>query len=194
MRTANLIANGGAESDPGGTGQPSPVTGWTALEGGAAVVAYGTPGYPTTSGPGPADRGRNFLTGGTSARTRLTQLVTLPGTARIDAGAARFDFVGWLGGYAEQDDGARLSLEFLSAASTPLGVCVLGPVTASDRGATTGLLRRAWSGVVPPGSRTARVLLLLTRDGGTANDGYADSISLVLSTPTAFLGVTAGGS
>jgi hypothetical protein len=30
-------------------------------------------------------------------------------------------------------DGARLSLEFLSAAGLPLGVCVLGPVTAAER-------------------------------------------------------------
>ncbi|WP_211277983.1 hypothetical protein [Couchioplanes caeruleus] len=185
MQTTNLIANGGAESDPGGTGQPSAVTGWTVLEGAAAVVAYGTPGYPAPGGPGPADRGRNFLSGGTSARTRLTQLVTLPGTAQIDAGTTRFDFAGWLGGYAEQDDGVRLSLEFLSAAGTPLGLCVLGPVTATDRGRATGLLRRAGAGTVPPSSRTARVLLLFTRDGGTFNDGYADSLSLSL---------TAGGS
>ncbi|MFI5491316.1 hypothetical protein [Actinoplanes sp. NPDC051859] len=179
-RTPNLIANGGAESDPGGTGQPSAVTGWTTSEGTAAVVAYGTPGYPTAGGPGPQDRGRNFLTGGNSALTRLTQVVTLPDPAQIDAGTTRFDFTGWLGGYAGQDDGARLSLEFLSATGAPLALSVLGPVTATQRGSVTGLLARSGSGTVPPGSRLARVVLLMTRDGGTANDGYADDISLVL--------------
>ncbi|MET7419691.1 hypothetical protein [Dactylosporangium sp. NPDC005555] len=179
MQTPNLIANGGFETG---------LTGWSTIEGAAAVIAYGTAGYPTQTGPGPADRGANFAGGGNVARTRLRQQATLPWTAQIDAGSATFDFTGWLGGYADQDDGARLSVEFLSATGLPLGVCVLGPVTAADRGSTTGLLRRAQSGVVPPGSRTARTVLLFTRDGGTSNDGYADSVSLVLTTqPTNLL-------
>jgi hypothetical protein len=184
VQTPNLIANGGFESDAGGAGQPSAVTGWSTLEGAAAVIAYGTAGFPTATGPGPADRGRNFAGGGTAARTRLRQQVSMPWAGQIDAGVVRFDLAGWLGGYADQDDGARLSCEFLDAAGVPLGVCVLGPVTAAERGQVTGLLRRGQTGVVPPGSRTARTVLLFTRDGGTSNDGYADSLSLVLTAPT----------
>lgn len=194
MQTANLIVNPGADAGPGGTGQPTPtVPGWSTVEGAPAVIAYGASGYPTASSPGPADRGANLLGGGDSPRTRLSQQLTLPLTAQVDAGAVAFDFGGWLGGYAGQDDGVRLSVEFLDAAGRPLGVVVLGPVTATERGGTTGLLRRGLRGTVPPGSRTARVLLLFTRDGGTSNDGYADSLWLTLSTAGANLIVNPGG-
>ncbi|GAA2403524.1 hypothetical protein Cme02nite_74700 [Catellatospora methionotrophica] len=194
MQTANLIVNPGGDAAVGGTGQPTPVVpGWTTIEGAAAVVTYGSSGYPASSSPGPADRGANFLGGGDAPRTRLTQQITLPMTAQIDAGTALFDTGGWLGGYAAQDDGARLSVEFLDAAARPLGVVVLGPVTAAERGNATGLLRRAQTGTVPPGSRTARVLLLFTRDGGTSNDGYADSLWLTLSTPAVNLLANPGG-
>ncbi|MGY0235651.1 hypothetical protein [Longispora urticae] len=179
---SNLIVNGSGEASAGGTGTPSPqIPGWTTVEGAAAVVRYGASGYPTTSDPGPSDRGTNFLTGGNSVRTRLAQLITLPGTADIDAGRSRFTFGGWLGGYATQNDGVRLSVEFLPADGPPLGVVVLGPVTAAERSSRSGLLQRTAQGTVPPGSRTARVLLLFTRDGsGTANDGYADALHLTI--------------
>lgn len=172
--TSNLIINADAESG---------LTSWTTLEGQAAVIAYGTSGYPTPTGPGPSTRGTNFFGGGDVARTRLQQTITLPLVSDVDAGRARFSFSGYLGGYATQDDGVRLSVEFLDTQQLPLGVVVLGPVTASERGNTTGLYLRTSAGVVPPGSRTARVLLLFTRTGGTSNDGYADALSLTISVP-----------
>lgn len=181
--TPNLIVNPNAEASSGGTGEPSPqIPGWTTLEGAAAVVRYGTSGYPTSNGPGPGDRGTNFFSGGNSPRTRLVQQIVLPEVASIDAGRATFAFAGWLGGYSTQDDGIRLSCEFLPSAGAPLGLTVLGPVTARERRSRTGLWQRQSSGTVPPGSRRARVLLLFTRAGGTANDGYADSLSLTLTT------------
>lgn len=170
--SANLIVNPAAESG---------VTGWQSLEGAATVIPYGASGYPTPTGPGPQDRGSYFFTGGDEPRSRLAQTIVLPHQAEIDQGHARFAFEGWLGGYSTQDDGARLSLEFLSSAGQPLGVVVLGPVTASERGGVTGLWRRSAGGVIPPGSRSARALLLFTRAGGTANDGYADGLSLTVS-------------
>lgn len=181
--TTNLIVNGDAEASPGGEGTPSPtIPGWTTLEGAAAVIRYGVSGYPTSRSPGPSNRKTNFLSGGNSPRTRLRQEITLPETSAIDAGAATFNLAGWLGGYALQDDGVRLSCEFLGASGPPLGLVVLGPVSAGERNRKTGLWERKATGVVPPGSRRARVLLLFTRDGGTSNDGYADSLSLTLTT------------
>lgn len=181
--TPNLLANPNAEAIPGGAGEPTPkIPGWTTVEGAPAVVRYGTSGYPSSKTPGPADRGSNFLSGGNSARTRLVQEVTLPEVASIDAGRATFTFTGWLGGYSTQEDGIRLSCEFLPASGPPLGLTVLGPVTAKERRGKTGLWRRQSTGTVPPGSRQARVLLSFTRDGGTSNDGYADSLSLTLTT------------
>jgi len=182
-QSANLIVNADAEASPGGDGIPTPtIPGWTTIEGAPAVVRYGTSGYPTPDGPGPADRQANFLSGGDSPRTRLVQTITLPEQESIDAGTATFDLGGWLGGYLDQDDGVRFSCEFLGVAGPPLGLAVLGPVSAAERGGGTGLWERRTSGVVPPGSRQARVLLLFTRTGGTANDGYADSLSLTLTT------------
>ncbi|WP_018352426.1 hypothetical protein [Longispora albida] len=180
--SGNLIVNPSAEGSAGGSGEPSAtIPGWITVEGAASVVRYGTSGgYPTASDPGPSDRGANFLAGGNSARTRLAQTVTLPGVADIDAGRARFTFGGWLGGYLTQEDGVRLSVEFLPASGPPLGLVVLGPVTSGDRGGRTGLFYRSATGTVPPGSRTARVLLLFGRAGGTSNDGYADALTLTI--------------
>lgn len=172
----NLISNGDAETGTGGAGEPTPtLPGWQTLEGAPAIIKYTAGGgYPTLADPGPADRGAQFLGGGTSPRTRLTQTVALP------AGTV-FRLSGWLGGYAAQEDGARLSVEFLNAGGYPLGVAVLGPVTAKERGFRTGLIEQSTTGPVPAASTHARVTLLLTRaGGGTSNDGYADNLSLTV--------------
>ncbi|MBP2471334.1 hypothetical protein JOF53_000206 [Crossiella equi] len=172
----NLITNGDAESGSGGGGEPTPtVPGWHTVEGAPALIRYSTGGgYPTATSPGPADRGAQFFGGGTSPRTRLVQTVRLPQ-------GSRFTLRGWLGGYALQQDGARLSVEFLNASGYPLGVAVLGPVTAQERSSGTGLVERSATGPVPPGSTHARVTLLLTRSGGgSSNDGYADNLSLTV--------------
>ncbi|MEI5006336.1 hypothetical protein RB196_02295 [Streptomyces sp. PmtA] len=103
------------------------------------------------------------------------------GRQAVDAGHVRYTLAGWLGGYAAQEDGARLSVEFRDGRGTPVALSVLGPVTAAERQSRTALLERTASAAVPPGARTARVLLVFTRSGdGTSNDGYADAVSLTL--------------
>jgi hypothetical protein len=188
----NLVVNGDAESGPGGTAEPvATVTGWRVVEGAPALVAYTLGGgYPTATDPGPARRGSRFFSGGTSPRTALLQDVALPATGTtghdaIDAGRVRCTVGAWLGGYASQEDGARLSVEFRDGRGTPVALSVLGPVTAAERKGRTGLLERTAGLLVPPGARTARVLLVLTRTGGgTSNDGYADGITLTLTGTT----------
>jgi hypothetical protein len=184
----NLVVNGDAESGPGGTAEPvGSVTGWTIRQGAPALVGYEVGGgYPTHGDPGPVQRGSRFFSGGNSPRTALIQDVTLPETGRtgrraVDAGDVRFTVGAWLGGYAAQEDGARLSVEFRDGKGAPLALAVLGPVTAAERKSATGLLERKATAAVPPGARTARLLLVFTRSGGTSNDGYADAISLTLS-------------
>lgn len=184
----NLLVNGDAEAGPGGTAEPvTAVTGWKVVQGAPALIGYAVGGgYPTPADPGPAPRGSRFFSGGNSPRTALVQDVRLPARGRtgrhaVDRGAVRFTVAGWLGGYAQQQDGARLSVEFRDAHGTPLALAVLGPVTAEERGGRTGLVERSSTGTVPPGARTARALLVFTRSGGgTSNDGYADAISLTL--------------
>ncbi|MGW7066760.1 phosphoesterase [Streptomyces sp. NPDC054855] len=185
----NLVVNGDAESGVGGTADPvSKVHGWKVTQGAPALIAYSLGGgYPTASDPGPARRGSRFYSGGNSPRTALVQDVDLPrsgptGRRAVDGGKVRYTLAGWLGGFASQEDGARLSVEFRDAKGTPIALSVLGPVSAADRQSKTGLLERTAEAAVPPTARSARVLLVFTRGGsGTSNDGYADALSLTLS-------------
>ncbi|MGB8945214.1 MAG: phosphoesterase [Streptomyces sp.] len=185
----NLVVNGDAESGSGGSADPvSKVRGWKVTQGAPALIAYSLGGgYPTASDPGPAHRGSRFFSGGNSPRTALMQDVDLPrsgptGRRAVDAGKVRYTLAGWLGGFAGQEDGARLSVEFRDAKGTPIALSVLGPVGAADRQGKTGLLERTAEAAVPPTARSARVLLVFTRSGsGTSNDGYADALSLTLS-------------
>ncbi|HUQ55361.1 hypothetical protein [Lentzea sp.] len=162
-----LIANGDAEQG---------LTGWLTVAGAPVVLRYDTgQGYPGPADPGPAQRGAAFFGGGDTPLSTLRQTVTLPRRA------SRFEVSAWLGGYAAQQDGARLSVEFLDSGGTPRGLVVLGPVTAEERAGRTGLVERTARGTVPPGSRTAVVTLQMTRSGGgTSNDGYADNISFTV--------------
>ncbi|MET8680441.1 phosphoesterase [Streptomyces sp. NPDC004647] len=188
----DLVVNGDAESGPGGTAEPvESVVGWTVRQGAPALIRYSVGGgYPEPGDPGPAQRGSRFFSGGNSPRTALVQDVSLPAAGRtgrraVDAGRVRFTATAWLGGYATQEDGARLSVEFRDGKGTPVALAVLGPVTAAERKSATGLFERKATAAVPPGARTARLLLVLTRSGsGMSNDGYADAISLTLETTT----------
>ncbi|WNF31082.1 phosphoesterase [Streptomyces sp. C11-1] len=193
----NLVVNGDAESGPGGSAEPvGSVNGWRIAQGAPALIDYSFGGgYPGPSDPGPAQRGSRFFSGGNSPRTALVQDIDLPqtgatGRAAVDAGRVRYAVRGWLGGYAGQEDGVRLSVEFRDVRGTPVALSVLGPVTAGDRKGRTALLQCEAASTVPPGARSARVLLVFTRSGGTSNDGYADAISLTLDTATLN---TAGG-
>ncbi|MFD5824718.1 hypothetical protein [Lentzea sp. NPDC060358] len=162
-----LLVNGDAEQG---------LTGWLTVAGAPVVLRYDTgQGYPGPGDPGPAARGAAFFGGGDTPLSTLRQRVTLP------PGASQFEVSAWLGGYASQQDGARLSVEFLDPGGTPRGLVVLGPVTAEERSGRTGLVERRSAGTVPPGSSVAVVTLQLTRSGaGTSNDGYADNISFTV--------------
>lgn len=184
----NLLVNGDAEKGAGGTAEPvGRVVGWVVRQGAPAIVGYDVGGgYPTPADPGPGAVGGRFFSGGNSPLTTLVQEVALPasgptGHRAVDNGRVRYLLGGWLGGYAAQEDGVRLSVEFRDRAGTPLALSVLGPVTADERGSATALLERGAEAAVPPGARSARVQLSFTRTGtGTSNDGYADEVSLRL--------------
>jgi hypothetical protein len=148
------------------------------------VVQYDSPdGYPTSSDPGPPNRGANFFAGGwTSEDTAASWTVDLnPLGSDIDAGVS-WTLTGWLGGYVQQEDSASVTASFRDGSGGELRATTIGPVTAADRGQATGLLERSSTGTVPPGSREVVVTLAATRAEGY-NDGYADNLSLVLSAP-----------
>ncbi len=180
----NLLSNGGAEA---GTASPDGYTvvdvpKWTA-EGDFTVVLYGTSGgFPALDSPGPAKRGLQFFSGGpNNAQSSISRVLNLkPLAVDIDAGVVQGTLSGYLGGYAAQNDHADLAVVFLDAAGTELGSVSLPTVSSTDRGGVTGLLKRKTVGDVPVGARSARVTLVMTRAEGSYNDGYADSLSLVL--------------
>jgi hypothetical protein len=180
--SANLIVNGDAESGTGST-DATPVTtpGWTSA-GEATALEYGSGGYPALTDPGPTDRGVNLFIGGyMDAMSSLTQTIDLSAdAAQIDASAVTYALSGWLGGYAGQEDYATLTVTFQDGTGTALGTGTIGPVTAEDRSDVTGLLARSTTGSVPAGTRSALVVLAMVREEGTANDGYADDLSLTL--------------
>lgn len=182
----NLLSNGTAEK---GEGSPDgytvlPVPNWT-TEGNFTVVLYGAPGFPNQDSPGPAKRGQKFFAGGpdnaVSSIGRTLNLKAL--SIDIDTGTVQAALGGYLGGYSSQEDRADLVVTYLDASGAELGSISLQTVTATDRANTTGLLKRKASGSVPVGTRSARVVLTMTRLAGSYNDGYADSLSLVLTKP-----------
>jgi hypothetical protein len=99
----------------------------------------------------------------------------------IDNQTVRFNFSAWLGGYANQDDNAQVSLTFINQANQKVGnSSTLGPVLATARNSTTSLLFRQTSGVVPVGARSFTVMVTITRVNGTDDDGAVDNIVLYL--------------
>jgi hypothetical protein len=182
--------NGDAESGTGssdGSVVVSSIPGWTTT-GEANVVQYGASGgYPASTDPGPSDRATNFFAGGPNdATSTFTQTIDLSAYAtQIDSGAIGYLLSAYLGGYSTQDDNASLAITFFGAgdAGTALGTGSIGPVLAADRGSVTGLFSRTGTGSVPVGTRSVQVVLTMTRVEGTANDGYADDLSLRLTAP-----------
>lgn len=183
----NLIFNGDAEYERGYPHYEDVPDAWAAGwfdPGYLTVVQWDAPdGFPGSDDPGPDDRGENFFAGGgVITSTELSQLIDLDELAlEIDTGLS-FTLSGWLGGYADNDDRASLSVTFLAANGEELDDATIGPVWASERGNQTGLLYRETTGTVPQGARMAEVVLEATASWGY-NDGYADNLSLVLSQP-----------
>jgi hypothetical protein len=192
----NLIVNGNAEAGPTSRDgyQPVAVPGWT-TNGLVTVVAWNTSGFPTSSSPGPANRGAALFTGGwdSGLSTAWQDIDVTAGAAAIDASAAECALSGFLGGYSSDSDHATLTAEFRSAGLQALGSVSIGPVTAENRNSVTGLLLRETRVTVPPATRSIRVSLVLERfGGGLYNDGYADNLSLVLTALPALHWVGAG--
>ena len=99
--------------------------------------------------------------------------------ASIDNQTVWFSLSAWIGGYANQDDNAVISLTFLNFINEQVGMNIsLGPVWASDRGSISSLLFRQTNGIVPVGTRSFLITVTITRFAGIYNDGSVDNIIL----------------
>jgi hypothetical protein len=181
----NLLANPGAEAGPGAPDAVAidPPPGWTAV-GNVTAVQYGSPDSPTLEDSAKLGGGANYFAGGPdNAASAATQAVDVSGAAaEIDAGGVTATVSGDFGGFAGQDDSATLTATFLSAAGAALGTLTSPPVTLADRDGATALLFRTASAAVPAGTRSLGVRLDMVRQQGSYNDGYADNLSVTLST------------
>jgi len=142
-------------------------------------VCYNLDGFPADSDPGPplAARGKWLFYGyRSSSRSRATQTFSLTSYATL---ALNFVLTGWLGGYVDQADSAKLTLTFFNSASASLGSYFFGPISSSDLGDITGLAQGSMTKRVPTGSVSAVLELLIQRYDGTDGDGYLDNISLI---------------
>ncbi|HEX4794049.1 MAG TPA: SdrD B-like domain-containing protein [Humisphaera sp.] len=180
---ANLVINGNAESDTG-SGSGNDVitpTGWTA-NGTPTVVKYGAPNFPSSTSPGPTARGKNFFAGGpNNSESDLFQTIDVSSiSSLIDGGQIKYTLSGFLGGFSSQADEVTLFANFKNGANFSGDQASVGPVTAAQRANATGLLSRNTTGTVPPGTRFIQVQQHFDRLSGAYNDGYADNISLVL--------------
>lgn len=171
-----LVVNGGAEDG---------AAGWDA---GLVSRIYGADGYPgpilLTDPVGTIpDAGERFFSGTNAASAAATQTIDLSAAAEaIDRGAVVADLSAYLGGYANQNDRGQVTYQFRDGDGNPVGDSVtLSAVTNIDRNNTDGYLLRTASTTIPPGVRDVTVVFETFRSAGTANDGYADNISLRLS-------------
>ena len=179
----NLILNAGADAAKGTSNDSVvKVPHWKGTHGfTAAAYSWGVTGdgdlSPTS--PGPKNRGANYFYGGPdSAVSTGTQYVTVA-AGGVKTGKVHYTLSGWLGGFSSQDDHAVLDVTFENAKGKAIATYGIGPVTAAQRKDTSELLFRKRTGVVPAGTRELKLVLVMTREGGSDDDGLADSLSLV---------------
>ena len=100
----------------------------------------------------------------------------------VAAGRAKAVVSAGLGGWEGQPDAATVTYAFLDASGNTVGVVKLGPVTPAQRNADTGLLPVHRTTGVPSTARSVKITISAIRGSGAYNDGYADNVSLKLTT------------
>lgn len=176
---SNAVSNGGAES---GT------SGWSAVSPNPlfSTQAYGASGgWPLPTDPGPPSRGAGFFYGGNNATAEGHQLLDLSPIASTIASGATFAASAYLGGWSNTNDNATVTIRFQNSAGQTLSTVTMPGPSAAGRNNVTGLFLVSSSGVVPAAATRADVDLKMVRTAGTANDGYADALSLVFSASSA---------
>ncbi len=182
--SANLLVDGDAESGTctGDWEAVGTVPGWTVVQGTPSVVCYSIAGFST---PASGSGGKAFIADGPYGDSALVQTVNVAaaGTA-IDAGGVTYTLSGWLGGYGSYSGQAVVTASFLGANGNLLGTpALLSGATAAARNDKNAFLAESATGTLPKGTRSIAVLLQFIDTSGSYNIGYADNLSLTLSTP-----------
>ncbi len=184
QNSGNLIVNGGGETGLCATDwyAVKTVPGWQVLLGNPTLVCYSVASFTTPTSPA---AGKAFIADGPYGDSALMQNVDVSSaSAAIDAGGVTYNLSGWLGGYGVYNGQAVVTASFLDASGKLLGTPgELGGVTASARGDANAFLAKSATGSVPAGTRTIAVQLQFINTSASYNIGYADNLSLTLSTP-----------
>jgi hypothetical protein len=186
--SGNLVVNPGAEDGAGSESGSDflPIPGWETSPNFTAV-RYGAPGFLDAADSSGVNGGANFFAGGPdnsggssgSTGSLAFQEIDLSVAApEIDAGGQQMTLRAFLGGFAGQSDNMFVGLVFQDAARNgTAGDFLQGPDAAARRGETK-LLALSKVVDVPPGTRSAFITVIATRNEGPYNDGYADNVSL----------------
>lgn len=176
----NLIVNSNAEAGKGANSDTKvKVPGWKQTGSFTATLYTWSGGDVSPTSPGPKHRGKNYFYGGpAAAKSTGTQVVTVAARG-ISSGKVHYTLSGWLGGFASQSDNAVLTVTFRNGKGKTIGSAHIGPVTEAQRKGTSEMLFRSHGGVVPAGTRSLQIRLVMTRTDGSDNDGLADNLSLV---------------
>ena len=191
--TGNLVVNGDAESGAGAvdaeTTAPVPIPGWQTTPNFTEHVydPAGSSDFPDVNASKAIGGAKQFFAGGpeNSANDSETASQTIDvsaAAAEIDRGVVTAELSADLGGFADQGDAATVDASF-DGASGQLGQITIGPVTPAARHDQTSLVPVDASAAVPKGTRTIRVVIVMTKTDGAYNDAYADNISLTIIPP-----------
>ncbi len=147
------------------------LTDWDVVEGQFSATKYNQNGFLDSE----THQGLYFFTGGDVPLSIGEQTIIVA----ADMIEKTFEFSAELGGYDGQQDHAVVELFFMNSNTTIISKYELGPVTNTERGNNTKLLRKSVSGVIPSTAVQAKLRITLTRFEGSYNDGYVDNIKVV---------------
>lgn len=189
----NLVVNGDAEANVGSASGNDVIhpTGWTS-NGTPTVVKYGASGFPSATGPGPANRGKNFFAGGPSGEKESDFFQTIDVSslaASIDAHQVQYNLAAFIGGFSSQEDDATVFANFQGGTVSQASI---GPVSATQRAGKTGLLSRTTQGTIPAGTRKIQVQMHFEAVTGGYIDGYVDNVSVILTSTASVPGSISG--
>ncbi|HXA46390.1 MAG TPA: alkaline phosphatase family protein, partial [Burkholderiaceae bacterium] len=184
--SGNLIVNGDGETGLCTTDWKAvkTVPGWQVLLGNPSLVCYSVANFSKPSSPA---AGNAFIADGPYGDSALMQSINVASAAAaIDSGAVTYSLSGWLGGYGIYAGQAIVTATFLDSAGNVLGQPgELSGGTASARGNKNAFVAKSNTGSVPIGTRSIAVQLQFINTSASYNIGYADNLSLTLSTPVA---------
>jgi hypothetical protein len=190
LPAGNVIVNGDAEAGPGATSasETQAPPGWDTIPNFTAVVYGASGGFPTVADGAAIGGGAKFFAGGPESgfgdTSVAAQQADLSGAGpEINGGQVNATLSADLGGFASQDDAMTVVAAFADQTGNAVSAgLVLPAVTPEDRGNQTGFLRRTACTQLPANTRTAYVQVIAQRIQPPYNDGYADNVSLTLST------------